>query len=49
MKTLITLASLTASPAFAHTGGALHVPHAAYLVAVGICAVSLAAYRFAKR
>ncbi len=50
MRILIALATLTATPAFAHpAAGAIHVPHVAYLIAVAVGVVSLAAYNTVKR
>ena len=45
MRILIALATLTATPAFAHSAaGAIHVPHVAYLIAVVVGVVSLATF-----
>ena len=50
MRILITLAALTATPAFAHTAaGTVHVPHYAYLIAVVAGVFALAAYNAVKR
>ena len=50
MKFLIALAALTATPAFAHSAaGATHIPHSAYLIAVGAGVFALAAYNAVKR
>ncbi len=50
MRILIALATLTATPAFAHSAaGGVHVPHLAYLVAVGAGVFALAAYNAIKR
>ncbi|MGE4612297.1 MAG: hypothetical protein AAED33_13075 [Paracoccaceae bacterium] len=48
MRILITLATITATPALAHTSGALHVPHISWLVIVGTCVLALAAYNAVK-
>lgn len=50
MRILLALATLTATPAFAHSAaGSVHIPHAAYLVAVGAGVIALAAYNAVKR
>jgi len=49
MRILIALATLTATPAFAHSAaGNIHVPHVAYLIAVLVGVVSLATYNAVK-
>ena len=49
MRILIALATITATPALAHTFGALHVPHVSWLVIVGAGVLALAAYNAVKR
>jgi hypothetical protein len=49
MRILIALATITATPALAHTSGALHVPHVSWLVIVGVGVLVLAAYNAIRR
>ena len=50
MRILIALATLTATPALAHSAvGATHIPHMAYLVAVVAGVLALAAYNAVRR
>lgn len=50
MRILLALATLTATPAFAHSAaGAAHIPHIAYLIAVGAGVFALVAYNAVKR
>ena len=49
MRILIALTALTATPALAHTSGALHVPHVSWLVIVGAGVLALAAYNAVRR
>ena len=49
MRILLALATLTASPALAHSAnGAVHMPHATWLVIVGAGVLALAAYNAVK-
>ncbi len=50
MKILLTLSILAATPAMAHSPAhGLHIPHGAYLLAIGIAVGALAVYNFVKR
>lgn len=45
MKNILILATLTATPTFAHTAGSdVHLPHAAYLAVVALGAVAYAIF-----
>ncbi|MEE9455301.1 MAG: hypothetical protein V3V13_13105 [Paracoccaceae bacterium] len=50
MKTLLTLSTLAATPAMAHSAAnGLHIAHEIYLLAVVTGIVALAAYKYLKR